>query len=99
MIVEILYLNVTPSERPEWLAKDAEVWTHFLAQQPGFVRKEVWITDDRSEELIIAVWWNSFEDFQAVTPERQVEVDKGMGLCSRPPKRMELKQVTLRVDN
>ena len=98
-VSEILHFKVKPQERQEWLNKDAEVWTHFLAQQPGFIKKEVWLTDETSDDLTIAVWWQSNESFQAVTPEHQAEIDKRMGIFSRPSIRMELKQVSLAVEN
>ena len=59
MIVEELTLQVDAPDIEGFLEADARVWTAFLAAQPGFVRKEVWVPGDRPNTVVILVWWAS----------------------------------------
>ncbi len=93
MITEILYFQVSPEERPAWLAKDAAVWTHFLAQQPGFLRKEAWLTAEHSDELCLVIWWESQAAMQAIPRDQLVAVEAAMGDDARTPLRVEIKPV------
>lgn len=77
--IEELELDVADDEVAGYVARDAEVWTAFLAEQPGFVRKEVWRPVDRPGALVLQIWWTSREHWKAVTPEQVAQVDARMG--------------------
>jgi uncharacterized protein (TIGR03792 family) len=65
MIVEWLRFKVAPQYRETFVQKDAEVWTPFLRQCPGFLRKEVWISPDDLSEVMLAIHWATLEQQQA----------------------------------
>lgn len=79
MVIEMLTFEVAVDEQPEWLALEERVWSRFLEQQPGFVRKEIWIEDVRPDHVIVVIWWDSMELWKRITPEQVAEVDRGMG--------------------
>nr|WP_293109305.1 TIGR03792 family protein [Okeania sp. SIO2F4] len=43
MIIEWLQFKIEENLKEEFLQKDREIWTSFLALQMGFLRKEVWL--------------------------------------------------------
>lgn len=69
MVIEWLKVNVAPELREQYIQKDEEIWTAALAQYPGFLSKEVWISPDRPEEVILVIRWESFEQWDAVPPD------------------------------
>ena len=85
MIVEELTLHVEDGDVEAFLDADARVWTAFLSRQPGFVRKEVWLPDDRPGVVVIMVWWQNRELWKAITEEQVAAVDAEMGEWFREP--------------
>ncbi|MGG6294740.1 TIGR03792 family protein [Leptolyngbya sp. AN02str] len=66
MEIECLRVRVDPELREAYIRKDAEIWTETLAQYPGFLGKEVWISPDDLSEVVLTVRWASFEEWQAI---------------------------------
>jgi uncharacterized protein (TIGR03792 family) len=66
MIIELLKLKVPLSEQEEYLQKDAEIWTTVLANYPGFLGKEVWVSSEIPEELTFVIHWESREQWKAI---------------------------------
>lgn len=66
MVIEWLKVSVAPELREQYIQKDEEIWTAALAQYPGFLSKEVWISPDRPEEVILVIRWESFEQWNAI---------------------------------
>lgn len=93
MITEILYFQVSPAERQAWLAQDAAVWTAFLSQQPGYIRKESWLADETTDELCLVIWWQSAAAMQAIPRAGLLATEQAMGDFARAPIRVEIKQV------
>jgi uncharacterized protein (TIGR03792 family) len=85
VIVEELTLQVEAPDIEGFLEVDARVWTAFLAEQPGFVRKEVWVPADRPNTVVIVVWWASREQWKAISDETVAAVDRRMGEWFREP--------------
>jgi uncharacterized protein (TIGR03792 family) len=85
VIVEELTLQVDAPDIEAFLEADARVWTRFLAAQPGFVRKEVWVPGDRPNTVVIMVWWASREQWKAISDETVADVDREMGEWFREP--------------
>ena len=85
MIVEELTLHVESRDLDGFLEADARIWTAFLAAQPGFVRKEVWVPADRAATVVIMVWWASREQWKAISDETVSSVDAQMGEWFREP--------------
>jgi uncharacterized protein (TIGR03792 family) len=66
MVIEWLKFNVSPELRETFVQKDAEIWTATLAQYPGFLGKEIWISPDNLGEVIAVIRWQSLEQWQAI---------------------------------
>jgi uncharacterized protein (TIGR03792 family) len=75
MVIEWLRINVAPELREQYIQKDHEIWTAALSRYPGFLSKEVWISPDRLEELVLVIRWESFEHWDAVPDEVLRTVD------------------------
>ena len=67
MIVEWLRIKIAPEYRETFVQKDDEIWTSFLRQYPGFLRKEVWINPDDFSEVMIAIYWSTLKQQQAIS--------------------------------
>jgi uncharacterized protein (TIGR03792 family) len=76
MIVEWLRIRVAPEYRERFVQKDDEIWTTFLCQYPGFLKKEVWISPDDFCEVMIAIHWTTVELQQAIPKAALQTVDK-----------------------
>jgi uncharacterized protein (TIGR03792 family) len=85
VIVEELTLQVDAPDITGFLEADERVWTAFLAAQPGFVHKEVWVPGDRPNTVVIMVWWASREQWKAISDETVADVDREMGEWFREP--------------
>jgi uncharacterized protein (TIGR03792 family) len=85
VIVEELTLHVAEADLEGFLDADARIWTVFLAAQPGFIRKEVWVPADRADTVVILVWWESRELWKAISDEQVAAVDREMGPWFREP--------------
>lgn len=79
MVIEWLTFAVPVAEQPEWLALEEEVWSRFLEQQPGFVRKEIWVEESDPERVHAVIWWENVELWKRITPEQVADVDRRMG--------------------
>jgi uncharacterized protein (TIGR03792 family) len=81
MVVEELVFVVEPGQQARWAAVEAAAWDPFLAAQPGFVRKEVWLgtDDDPPGTVRILVWWASQAHWDAVDADAMTRVDDAMG--------------------
>lgn len=66
MVIEWLKFIVTPELREKFVQQDDEIWTATLSQYPGFLRKEVWISPDRLDEVVVVIHWDSMEAWKSV---------------------------------
>ncbi len=85
MIVEELTFHVDDGDLDGFLDADARIWTAFLARQPGFVRKEVWVPGEHPGTVVIIVWWANRQLWKAITDEQVEAVDREMGEWYREP--------------
>lgn len=76
MVIEWLKIKVAPEMREQYIQKDAEVWTAFLAEYPGFLGKEVWINPEDATEVILVIRWASKEDWKSVPSDRLAATDQ-----------------------
>jgi len=92
MVVEFLTFHVPVDERAEWLDVEEQHWSRFLARQPGFIRKEIWVPEvelnaDQSPEAHLRVhaviWWESLELWKAIAPDELNAVVEAMGPYER----------------
>jgi uncharacterized protein (TIGR03792 family) len=89
VVIERLEVDVDPADRDGFLAKDRAVWTSFLAAQPGFRHKEVWVEPDHPGVLIMNIWWETKDHWKAITEAQCNEVDALMGQWLRIPRMRE----------
>lgn len=75
MVIEWLKVRVEPDLREQYVQKDADIWTPALAEYPGFLGKEVWISPDDLSQVVLIVRWASFEEWQAIPTERLQQVE------------------------
>lgn len=75
MEIEWLKVHVSPELREQFVQKDAEIWTAALAQYPGFLSKEVWISPENLAEVVMVIHWESFEQWQAIPKEELDRVE------------------------
>jgi uncharacterized protein (TIGR03792 family) len=66
MIIEWLQFRVKPEIRESFIQEDGKIWTKFLAQQSGFLGKEIWINPLVENELIIVAHWQTREQWKAI---------------------------------
>ncbi|MBU3704444.1 MAG: TIGR03792 family protein [Ilumatobacteraceae bacterium] len=83
-VIELLRFEVSAADRDAWLEVERRVWTGFLKTVPGFQRKETWIDDDEPDAVTVVIWWESREQWYAVTAEQSAAVDREMGEWLRP---------------
>ncbi len=84
MVIEWLTFEVPVHEQAEWLDLEERVWSRYLEQQAGFVRKEIWIDEEIPNQVNAVIWWESLELWKTITPEQVAEVDQGMGSAWKP---------------
>ena len=84
MVIEELRFRVDPIDQPEFLRVEHDVWTGFLRTCDGFVAKETWIPEDEPDFVIVMIWWNSMEQWKAITVEQCDAIDARMGQWLRP---------------
>lgn len=66
MVVEFLTFTVAVDELERWLEIEQRHWTRFLEQQAGFVRKEMWRSQDDPNIVHAAIWWESMADWKSI---------------------------------
>jgi uncharacterized protein (TIGR03792 family) len=64
--IESLTFQVPPERQAEFIQRDTEIWTSFLADQPGFISKEIWINPSHPDEVVLIVHWASREQWHAI---------------------------------
>lgn len=88
MVVEFLTFRVPVDERLQWLDIEEQHWSRFLARQPGFIRKEVWVPEvdlnaDQSPgarlRVHAVIWWESLELWRAIPQDQLDAVSEAMG--------------------
>jgi uncharacterized protein (TIGR03792 family) len=79
-------MDVAAADQAQFFARDREVWTSFLAAQPGFRHKETWVDPERPDVVMVMVWWETKEHWKAITAEQCSEVDVRMGEWLREPR-------------
>jgi uncharacterized protein (TIGR03792 family) len=75
MVIELLKFQVPLLEQQEYIQQDAAIWTTALAKYPGFLRKEIWISDETPEELTIVIHWETREHWKAIPLDDLSQID------------------------
>lgn len=58
-IVENLEFQIQNDKIEDFLKNDYEIWTKFLSKQPGFLRKETWISKEKIGNIKTIVHWEN----------------------------------------
>jgi uncharacterized protein (TIGR03792 family) len=66
MVIEWLTFAVDPDNRETFIRLDKETWTVALSQYPGFISKEVWISPDLLDQVIIVIRWQTRQQWKAI---------------------------------
>ncbi|MCY7390252.1 MAG: TIGR03792 family protein [Leptolyngbyaceae cyanobacterium CAN_BIN12] len=66
MVIEWLKVQVAEERREAFIQKDEEIWTAALAKHSGFLGKEVWISPQNSQEVILVIHWETREAWKAI---------------------------------
>lgn len=85
MVIELLTFQVADDERDDWLRVEEQVWSRFLEQQDGFVRKEMWVEAGDPDTVHAVIWWESMEQWKAIGADAVAAVDEHMGHWLREP--------------
>lgn len=76
MVIEWLKVRVPSEVREKYIQKDAEIWTPLLASYSGFLNKEVWISPNNLDEVILVIYWNNREAWKSVPSDRLEETER-----------------------
>ncbi|WP_017298415.1 TIGR03792 family protein [Nodosilinea nodulosa] len=68
MVIEWLTFAVDPDRRETFIRLDSEIWTAALSQYPGFISKEVWISPDLLDQVVVVIRWQTREQWKAISP-------------------------------
>jgi uncharacterized protein (TIGR03792 family) len=75
MVIEWLTFAVAPEHREAFIRIDNEIWTAALSQYPGYISKEVWISPDLHDQVVLIVRWQTREQWKAIAQELLDEVE------------------------
>lgn len=76
LAVEHLLFKVTPELVDKWIEVDHEVWTLELSKQPGFLKKETWVSRDVPGDITTIVYWSDIDLWKSIDHDWLMEVDK-----------------------
>jgi uncharacterized protein (TIGR03792 family) len=76
MAIEWLTIEVPEADRDRFMVTDREIWTTFLANCPGFIRKQVWVNPEQPGQVCLVVEWESRDLWKAIDPEALAAVDQ-----------------------
>jgi uncharacterized protein (TIGR03792 family) len=82
VVVEQLRLKVPSQAVPAWLEAERGSWGPWLAQQPGFMRRQLFWDPERQEGTLL-IYWASREQWQATSSEEQQQVQQRFELLAR----------------
>ncbi|TVP65057.1 MAG: TIGR03792 family protein [Leptolyngbya sp. LCM1.Bin17] len=68
MVVEWLTFAVDPDHRETFIQVDNDIWTASLSQYPGFISKEVWISPDLLDQVVLIMRWQTRDQWKAIPP-------------------------------
>jgi uncharacterized protein (TIGR03792 family) len=82
LVVEQLRLKVPSDAVPAWLEAERGSWEPWLAQQPGFMRRQLF-WDPQRQEGTLMIYWASRQQWQATSSEEQQQVQQRFELLAR----------------
>lgn len=82
VVVEQLRLKVPSDAVTAWLEAERGSWEPWLAQQPGFMRRQLFWDPERQEGTLL-IYWASRQQWQATSSEEQEQVQQRFELLAR----------------
>ena len=82
VVVEQLRLKVPSDAVTAWLEAERGSWELWLAQQPGFMRRQLFWDPERQEGTLL-IYWASRQQWQATSSEEQQQVQQRFELLAR----------------
>lgn len=87
VIIEQLTFQVERDRLADWLAADAEVWDPVLAALPGYLGKEVWVTEPVADvslaspvDVQVIVRWTDLQTWKSAPQELLDATHRAMGV-------------------
>ncbi|MFM7221476.1 MAG: TIGR03792 family protein [Nodosilinea sp.] len=75
VVVEQLRLRVPSDALQAWLEAERGSWEPWLAQQPGFMQRQLF-WDPQLQEATLLIYWASRQQWQATSSEEQQQVQQ-----------------------
>lgn len=75
MVIEMLQIRVPVTDQARYIAADAAIWTPALAQNAGFLGKEIWSPQDDPDTLHLVIRWASRAAWHAVPQDLLARTD------------------------
>ncbi|MCS6813988.1 MAG: TIGR03792 family protein [Cyanobacteria bacterium] len=75
MVIEWLKFDVDPELREAFIQADDDIWSTALANYPGYLGKEVWISPTAPRDVIVIVRWASQAAWDAVPTDEVNQVE------------------------
>jgi len=66
MVIEWLKFQVAETLRETFIQVDEEIWTAALAKYAGFMGKEVWLSMEKSDEVVCVIQWESLDAWKSI---------------------------------
>jgi len=82
VVVEQLRLRVPSDALQAWLEAERGSWAPWLAQQPGFMQRQLF-WDPQRQEATLLIYWASRQQWQATSSEEQQQVQQRFELLAR----------------
>ncbi len=88
MVIEWLTFAVDPDNRETFIRLDNEIWTAALSQYSGFISKEVWISPDLLDQVVVVIRWQTREQWKGIPQAVLDEVQERFEAAANFPHRM-----------
>ncbi|WP_411876467.1 TIGR03792 family protein [Vulcanococcus limneticus] len=82
VVVEHLRLKVPAAGVEAWLQAERSSWEPWLAQQPGFLERQL-LWDPKREEGTLLIHWASREQWEAISPAAVAQVQNRFEALAR----------------
>ncbi len=66
--IEQLHFTVKPELIERFIELDTMIWTKRLSQFDGFIKKEIWVSDDKKGELYTVTYWEDKAKWDSIDP-------------------------------
>ena len=76
--VEEMIVHVTPGMEDFWVKKDTEIWSAALETCPGFLGKEIWLNRDVPGQIVVIIYWQSYDAWQSLDRQWVMDVEERM---------------------